>query len=128
MFDPTIVDRAMQPEAATEQELADALTLGHGDYEIFSENLLLMLQEGKEVMTKMGISSMLHSGDTLVAVYTAAGDLVSAVLGTYLHSVTGQVPIKFIADEFADDPSVGVREGDVYYCNEALYGGIHNPD
>ena len=36
-------------------------------------------------MTKMGISSMLHSGDTLVAVYTAQGDLVSAVLGTYLH-------------------------------------------
>ena len=41
---------------------------------------------------------MLHSGDTLVAVYTAQGDLVSAVLGTYLHSVTGQVPIKFIRD------------------------------
>src|SRR4051794_26406236 len=128
MFDPTIVDRAMQPVPPTEQEIEDAASLRPGDYEIYSENLLLMLQEGKEVMTKMGISSMLHSGDTLVAVYTASDDLVSAVLGTYLHSVTGQVPIKFIADEFADDPSVGVREGDVYYCNEALYGGIHNPD
>ena len=71
---------------------------------------------------------MLHSGDTLVAIYTARGDLVSAVLGTYLHSVTGQVPIKFILDRFRDDPSVGVAEGDIYYCNEALYGGIHNPD
>ncbi len=128
MFDPTIVDRAMRSEPATEQELADAAALAPGDYEIFSENLLLMLQEGKEVMTKMGISSMLHSGDTLVAIFTARGDLVSAVLGTYLHAVTGQVPIKFILEEFAGDPSVGVREGDVYYCNEALYGGIHNPD
>lgn len=128
MFDTTMIDRAMRPEPASERELADAAALGPGDYEIYSENLVLMLQEGKEVMTKMGISSMLHSGDTLVAIYTAAGDLVSAVLGTYLHSVTGQVPIKFIAAEFADDPSVGVREGDVYYCNEALYGGIHNPD
>ncbi|HWK25492.1 MAG TPA: hydantoinase B/oxoprolinase family protein [Solirubrobacter sp.] len=128
MFDPSIVDRAMRSEPATEQELADAAALGPGDYEIFSENLLLMLQEGKEVMTKMGISSMLHSGDTLVAIFTARGDLVSAVLGTYLHAVTGQVPIKFILEEFANDPSVGVREGDVYYCNEALYGGIHNPD
>jgi N-methylhydantoinase B/oxoprolinase/acetone carboxylase alpha subunit len=128
MFDPSFVDRAMQPEPPTDQELADGASLRPGDYEIYSENLLLMLQEGKEVMTKMGISSMLHSGDTLVAVYTAAGDLVLAVLGTYLHSVTGQVPIKFIRERFADDPSVGVGEGDVYYCNEALYGGIHNPD
>src|SRR5919199_2992203 len=128
MFDSAIIDAAMRPAPPTERELQDAAALAPGDYEIYSENLVLMLQEGKEVMTKMGISSMLHSGDTLVAIYTARGDLVSAVLGTYLNSVTGQVPIKFIADEFADDPSVGVREGDVYYCNEALYGGIHNPD
>ena len=98
MFDAAMVTRAMQLEPATEQELEDAGSLRPGDYEIYSENLNLMLQEGKEVMTKMGISSMLHSGDTLVAVYTAQGDLVSAVLGTYLHSVTGQVPIKFILD------------------------------
>ncbi len=128
MFDADMVTRAMALEAPTEQELADARSLAAGDYEIYSENLNLMLQEGKEVMTKMGISSMLHSGDTLVAIYTAAGDLVSAVLGTYLHSVTGQVPIKFILQQFRDDPSVGVAEGDIYYCNEALYGGIHNPD
>lgn len=128
MFDAEMVTRAMALEEPTEQELRDAAALGPGDYEIYSENVNLMLQEGKEVMTKMGISSMLHSGDTLVAVYTARGDLVSAVLGTYLHSVTGQVPIKFVRDRFADDPSVGVSEGDVYYCNEALYGGIHNPD
>jgi N-methylhydantoinase B/oxoprolinase/acetone carboxylase alpha subunit len=122
------VERAMKPEAATEKELEDAANLGPGDYEIYSENLVLMVQEGKEVMTRMGISSMLHSGDTLVAIYTARGDLVTAVLGTYLHSVTGQVPIKFIMEHWADDPSVGVKEGDVFYCNEALYGGIHNPD
>jgi acetophenone carboxylase len=123
-----MVTRAMTLEAPTEQELQDAGALTPGDYEIYSENVNLMLQEGKEVMTKMGISSMLHSGDTLVAVYTARGDLVSAVLGTYLHSVTGQVPIKFVLDRFRDDPSVGVADGDIYYCNEALYGGIHNPD
>jgi acetophenone carboxylase len=128
VFDADMVTRAMNLEVPTEQELSDAASLNPGDYEIYSEGLTLILQEGKEVMTKMGISSMLHSGDTLVAVYTARGDLVSAVLGTYLHSVTGQVPIKFILDRFAADPSVGVNEGDIYYCNEALYGGIHNPD
>src|SRR5437660_5783005 len=107
MFDATMVTRAMQLEPATEQELQDAAALRPGDYEIYSENVNLMLQEGKEVMTKMGISSMLHSGDTLVAVYTAHGDLVSAVLGTYLHSVTGQVPIKFIRERFSTIPPSG---------------------
>jgi N-methylhydantoinase B/oxoprolinase/acetone carboxylase alpha subunit len=118
----------MKPEPASESELAAVESLRLGDYEILSEKLVLIAQEGKEVMTRMGISSMLHSGDTLVAVYTAAGDLVAPVCGTYLHSVTGQIPIKFILAEYLDDPSIGVHEGDIFYCNEALYGGIHNPD
>ncbi len=118
----------MKPESPSQEELEAVEALQVGDYEILSAKLVLIAQEGKEVMTRMGISSMLHSGDTLVGVYTAAGDLVAPVLGTYLHSVTGQIPIKFILAEYRDDPSVGVHEGDIFYCNEALYGGIHNPD
>ena len=54
---------------------------------------------------------------------------MTAVLGTYLHCVTGQIPDQVHPRSTSrDDPSVGVAEGDVYYCNEALYGGIHNPD
>lgn len=118
----------MKPEPASPEELTAVDSLRPGDYEILSEKLVLIAQEGKEVMTRMGISSMLHSGDTLVAIYTAAGDLVAPVCGTYLHSVTGQIPIKFILAQYRDDPSIGVHEGDIFYCNEALYGGIHNPD
>ena len=99
-----------------------------GDYEIYSEMLTIVVQEGKEIMTKMGISSMLHSGDSMAGLYTAAGDLVTTVCGTYLHCVTGQIPIKFILKYWRDNPSVGVRPGDIFYCNEAIYGGIHNPD
>ena len=71
---------------------------------------------------------MLHSGDSIVGLYTAEGDLVNASAGTYLHCVTGQLPVKFIIQDFYADPSVGVREGDIFYGNEAIYGGIHNPD
>lgn len=127
-LDLSLIETGIKPETPSEEELAAAASLRVGDYEIFSENLVLIAQEGKEVMTKMGISSMLHSGDTMVGIYTAAGDLVTTVCGTLLHSVTGQIPIKFIIKHFSEDPSVGVREGDVFYTNEALYGGIHNPD
>ena len=40
----------------------------------------------------------------------------------------GQIPIKFILKYWRDNPTVGVRPGDIFYCNEAIYGGIHNPD
>lgn len=123
-----LLARGMKPEPPTQEELQAVESLRLGDYEILSEKLVLIAQEGKEIMTRMGISSMLHSGDTLVGVYTAAGDLVAPVCGTYLHSVTGQIPIKFVIAEYGSDASIGINEGDIFYCNEALYGGIHNPD
>jgi N-methylhydantoinase B/oxoprolinase/acetone carboxylase alpha subunit len=128
MFDLKLNEEGLKPVAATEEELRAVETLAPGDYEIYSEMLTIIAQEGKEIMTKMGISSMLHSGDSMAGVYTSAGDLVTTVCGTYLHCVTGQIPIKFILKYWRDNPSVGVRAGDVFYCNEAIYGGIHNPD
>jgi N-methylhydantoinase B/oxoprolinase/acetone carboxylase alpha subunit len=128
VFDISLVEEGIKPFAATPDELEAVESLGRGDYEIYSEMLTIIAQEGKEIMTKMGISSMLHSGDSVAAIYTARGDLVTAVLGTYLHCVTGQIPVKFILKYWRDNPTVGVRPGDVFYCNEAIYGGIHNPD
>jgi len=59
-----------------------------------------------------------------VAIYTAGGDMAVAVAGTYLHATTGQIPIKYILKHFKDDPTVGIKEGDFFFCNEAIYGGI----
>ena len=128
MFDLKLVEEGIKPTPATDDELEAVEALSPGDYEIYSEMLTIIAQEAKEIMTKMGISSMLHSGDSVAAIYTARGDLVTAVLGTYLHCVTGQIPVKFILKYWKDNPTVGVRPGDVFYCNEAIYGGIHNPD
>ena len=63
-----------------------------------------------------------------MAIYTANGDLVHASAGTYLHCVTAMMPVKFVMSRYFTDPIVGVREGDIFYANEARYGGIHNPD
>lgn len=128
MFDMDFVERGWKPSAPSPEALEAMSELALGDYEIFSEKLNFICEEGKKVMTMMGISSMLHSGDTMAGVYTADGDLVTTACGTYLHCVTGQVPVKFILSFFRDDETVQVNEGDVFYCNEAIYGGIHNPD
>jgi N-methylhydantoinase B/oxoprolinase/acetone carboxylase alpha subunit len=128
MFDIDLVEKGLKPTPPSADAIAATNELAPGDYEIYSEKLNMILEEGKRVMTMMGISSMLHSGDTMTGIYTAEGDLVSTACGTYLHCVTGQIPVKFILKYFRDDETVQVREGDVFYCNEAIYGGIHNPD
>ena len=111
MFDMSLNETGIKPVEPTQYELDAMEALGPGDYEIYSEMLTIMVQEGKEIMTKMGISSMLHSGDSMAGLYTAAGDLVTTVCGTYLHCITGQIPIKFILKYWKDNPSVGVRRG-----------------
>ncbi|MDP6086421.1 MAG: hydantoinase B/oxoprolinase family protein [Nitrospinota bacterium] len=127
-FDIDLIEQGLKPSPTTREAMKSIEDMAPGDYEIYAENLVLIVEEGKAVMTKMGISSMLHSGDSMAGIYTAAGDLVTSVCGTYLHTVTGQIPVKFIIKHFKDDPTVQINEGDVYYCNEAIYGGIHNPD
>ncbi len=116
------------PEPVPQEEIDAVNELQTGDYEVWSEKLVAITEEAYEIFIRLGISSMLHSGDVVVAIYTPEGDQVTAICGTYLHAVAGQIPIKFIMKHFLNDKTVGVREGDIFYCNEALYGGIHNCD
>ena len=71
--DLELMEEGIKPLPATEGELEAMDELGPGDYEIYSEMLTIIAQEAKDIMTKMGISAMLHSGDSVAAIYTAAG-------------------------------------------------------
>ncbi|MBI3090542.1 MAG: hydantoinase B/oxoprolinase family protein [Candidatus Tectomicrobia bacterium] len=127
LMDFSLLDQ-VKPEPITQYEYACMEKLQLGDYEIYSEKLQMICQESKEVLTRLGVSAFIHAGDIVTAIYSPVGDQVVAVLGTYLHCITGIIPIKFILRYWKDNPTVGVREGDIFYCNDALYGGIHNPD
>jgi N-methylhydantoinase B/oxoprolinase/acetone carboxylase alpha subunit len=118
----------VKPTSDTGTEVEDIGLLKPGDYEIFSETLNNALAEAKEIFVRMGITSMLRSGDLIVGVYTRQGDMATCSAGTYLHAVSAQLPVKFIMNNWLENPTVGVRDGDIFYANEALYGGIHNPD
>jgi N-methylhydantoinase B/oxoprolinase/acetone carboxylase alpha subunit len=122
------INERIHPEPIDEFEQTALESLKSGEYEIYSEKLNQLVLEAKEVLTKIGVSSMLHSGDIVVGLYTAKGDLVAAYCGVYLHAVTTQIGIKYILKHYKDDPTIGINEGDIFYANEALYGGVHNPD
>ena len=107
-----------------ERKCADQLT--PGDYEIAIQRTADVLDEGYEIFMRSSRSSMGVAGDSIVAMFNAAGDLVNASAGTYLHAVIPPIVIKYILARHSENP--GINDGDIWYTNDALYGGIHNPD
>jgi acetophenone carboxylase len=125
---PATVIAWTKPEPISPLEERCLAELEPGDYEIYDQKLANYLDEAREIFIRSGVSGMLRSGDLIVALYTANGDLASASAGTYLHCVTAVLPIKFVLHTYLAETTVGINEGDIFYASEARYGGIHNPD
>ena len=70
----------MKPSPVTEEELTGLGKLKPGDYEIYSERLNMILAECKEVFQKVGNSDWVLSGDLIIGLHTAQGDMVSTVI------------------------------------------------
>jgi N-methylhydantoinase B/oxoprolinase/acetone carboxylase alpha subunit len=110
----------------SENELRAVASLAPGDYEIGFQRTNDILDEALEVFQRSSRSSMGIAGDVMIALFSASGDLVNAAAGTYLHAIIQPILIKYILSEYGENP--GVRDGDIWFANDALYGGIHNPD
>jgi acetophenone carboxylase len=123
-----VEQRRYRPEPMSAREALALNAVSHEDYSVYTQRLASACDEGKEMLIRLGVSEPLQSGDVCHAYYTAQGDLALAELGTFLHAITGAVPIKFVLKHYRDDPTVGLKDGDVFFCNEAAYGGLHNPD
>jgi len=118
----------LKPETPSDYERNCALMIEPVDYVIYCEKLNLILAEAMNVLINCGVSDMSLSGDVSVVLCTAEGDPVSCSLGTYMHVVSSVLPVKYIIRQLRNDPSVGIHEGDFFYCNDPLYGSVHNPD
>jgi N-methylhydantoinase B/oxoprolinase/acetone carboxylase alpha subunit len=110
----------------TEDELRAVATLAPGDYEIGFQRTNDILDEALEVFQRPSRSSMGVAGDVMIALFSANGDIVNAAAGTYLHAIIQPILIKYILEQYDENP--GVSDGDIWFANDALYGGIHNPD
>ena len=125
---PTVEEKlaALKVVPATEHELECIKLVSRGTYEIALQRTADILDEGYEVFMRSSRSSMGVAGDSIVAMFTAAGDLVNASAGTYLHAIIPPIVIKYVLKKYQENP--GIEDGDIFYTNDALYGGIHNPD
>lgn len=118
--------RWLKPAPATEEEMACVEKIQPGQYEIGFQRTNDILDEGMEIFVRSCRSAMGIAGDSLVGIMTAAGDMVNGSCGTYLHAVIPPIVIKYILHTYAENP--GIKDGDLWFANDAAYGGIHNPD
>ncbi len=125
---PTLEEKLkwLKPAAASEHELKCQRSIKQGKYEIGLQRTNDILEEGMEVFVRSCRSSMGVAGDSVVGIFSAAGDLLNASCGTYLHVVVPSIILKYIIHYHSENP--GIEDGDIWFSNDALYGGIHNPD
>lgn len=118
----------VKAEPPSEEESRSMELVSPADFEVLSHRMQMISLEAIEVLMRTAGSPAGLAGDLGACVYTAAGDPAAAAVGIWGHAFAGQLPIKYILKHWTDDPSVGIHDGDAFFCNECLYGGIHAPD
>ena len=127
--DPEIMNNhRLAPETPAEA-LAMAKFKGTDDLNLVRHKLQTACNELFDMVEQMGAAPGAKWGDLISGVWTASGDLaLSSMGGVLLFSVLTQHPVKFILKYWANEPTVGIREGDIFMHNDARYGNIHNTD
>src|SRR5271155_4718827 len=96
--------QGLKPAPATPLEKDCAAKVPPGDYEIGVQITNDILDEAMEIFVRSSRSYFGVSGDSMVAIFTAGGDLVNASCGTYLHAIIQPIVIKFIQKHYAKNP------------------------
>ncbi len=96
---PTLAEKLqwLKPAPATDYERECVQTIEHGSYEIGVQITNDILDEAMEVFVRSSRSYFGVSGDSMVAIFTAGGDLINGSCGTYLHAIIQPIIIKFIS-------------------------------
>ncbi|MBU0600896.1 MAG: hydantoinase B/oxoprolinase family protein [Gammaproteobacteria bacterium] len=127
--DPEIMNNHRLAPETPEETVALAKFAVADELNLVRHKLLTACNESFDMVEQMGAAPGAKWGDLISGVWTASGDLaLSSMGGVLLFSVLTQHPVKFILKYWADDPTVGIREGDIFVHNDARYGNIHNTD
>ncbi|RJX23113.1 MAG: hydantoinase B/oxoprolinase family protein [Dethiobacter sp.] len=116
------------PEKPTQLELEGMERIDPTEAGIFAHKLLTIVGEGNETLMKLGASTGCRWGDTACAIYTTSGDNAATATGLFFHAVLGSIPAKYVAKHWLNDPAVGVKPGDAFFCSDPFYAGVHAPD
>src|SRR2546428_13616761 len=121
---PTLAEKLewLKPVPATDYEKKCAEKVRQGDYEIGVQITNDILDEAMEIFIRSSRSYFGVSGDSMVAIFTAGGDLINAPCGNYFSPLTQPTLFKFFFKYLSQKP--GVHTIEILYTNNALYRGI----
>lgn len=114
----------LKPSLPSQRELDLAAQIDAATFEIGFQRTNDILDEGMDVFVRSCRCAMGVAGDSLIGIMTADGDLVNGSCGTYLHAVIPPLIIKYIIATYGEE----LKDGDLWFANDAVYGGVHNPD
>lgn len=99
------------------------------DMNLVRHKLQTACNESFDMVEQMGAAPGAKWGDLISGIWTSSGDLaLSSMGGVLLFSVMTQQPVKFILKYWKDEPTVGIKPGDIFSHNDSRYGNIHNTD
>ena len=124
--DPDLICHGLEPITPVEREGMEGLS--DVDTEILTHKLSSIVEEARDVYMALSISEGIISGDMNCGIFTASGDPVVVGTGIYFHTLLNNAQLKYILKYYRHDPSVGLADGDVFFFNEELAGGVHNLD
>ena len=118
----------LAPETALEKKSLVSFT-NADQLNLVRHKLQTACNESFDMVEQMGAAPGAKWGDLVSGVWTSSGDLaLSSMGGVLIFSVLTQHPVKFMLKYWKDDPTVGIKDGDVFMHNDARYGNIHNTD
>ena len=124
--DPELLRRGIEPPS--ELELAGMAQLPDVELELLHHKMSCIVEEGREVYTSLSISEGIITGDMNCGILTAGGDPAVVATGIFFHSLLNYGPVKYIMKYYADDDTLGLRDGDVFFFNDPAAGGVHTLD
>ena len=124
--DPELIRRGLEP--VTNLERAGMAELSEVDVELLSHKLTSITEEARDVYMALSISEAIMVGDMNCGIFTASGDPAVVATGIYFHTMLNNAQLKYVKKYYEPDRTVGLRDGDIYFFNDELGGGVHTFD
>ena len=96
-------------------------------FEVLNHRLLSITEEmGIQYMRCSGSNVLITGNDAATAIMLPDGALVS--VGPYIVTQGNVLPLIVQSTQRLIPESVGIRDGDIFICNDPYLGAIHHPD
>ncbi|MFN0305114.1 MAG: hydantoinase B/oxoprolinase family protein [Burkholderiales bacterium] len=104
-----------------------ATTIDPASFEVLNHRLLTIAEEmGIQYMRCSGSNVLITGNDAAAAIMMPDGALVA--VGPYIVTQGNVLPLIVESTQRLTAASVGIRDGDMFICNDPYLGAIHAPD